>query len=165
MARLKSITIENYRSIKDAVTINFPENMPVILIGENNSGKSNIIRAIDIMFGEYHPKYKDFDDHDYFGRNPDDGTTIRINVEVKDFKNRIGKNNVECIGFLFEKSKHQEPKYLAIDCYKEENKYIKNELREELSAVWISSEQNLTYQLSYSSKYTLLSKVTKAFHE
>jgi len=32
MARLKSITIENYRSIgEEPITINFPENQPVIL--------------------------------------------------------------------------------------------------------------------------------------
>jgi len=58
MAKLKSITIENYRSIGNSpVTIKFPENQPVILIGENNSGKTNIIRAIEILFGEWHPKY------------------------------------------------------------------------------------------------------------
>jgi putative ATP-dependent endonuclease of OLD family len=67
--RLKSITIENYRSIgEEPVTIHFPENMPVVIIGENNCGKTNIIRAIDIMFGEWYPKNKDFEDHDYCGR-------------------------------------------------------------------------------------------------
>jgi putative ATP-dependent endonuclease of OLD family len=71
MPRLKSITIENFRSIGEVpVTIRFPENKPVILLGENNSGKSNIVRAIELLFGEFHPKYKKLDDYDHYQRNP-----------------------------------------------------------------------------------------------
>ena len=78
MARLTQIIIENFRSISEPVVINFPSNMPVVFIGENNSGKTNIIRAIDLIFGEWHPKYKDFDDHDFFGRNQDGDIEIII---------------------------------------------------------------------------------------
>jgi putative ATP-dependent endonuclease of OLD family len=70
MPRLRQITIEGYRSISEQVVINFPENQPTVLIGENNSGKSNIIRAIELMFGEFHPKYKKLDDYDHFDRDP-----------------------------------------------------------------------------------------------
>ena len=48
--RLRQIAIEGFRSIDDQIVINFPENQPTVLIGENNSGKSNIIR-IELMFG------------------------------------------------------------------------------------------------------------------
>ena len=54
MPKLNQIIIENYRSIKGPIVINFPENTPVVLIGENNTGKTNILRAIDLIFGEYH---------------------------------------------------------------------------------------------------------------
>lgn len=166
MAKLKSIKIENYRSIKEPVTIKFPDNQPVVLIGENNSGKTNIIRALDIMFGEFHPKYKDFDDHDYYGRNPDDNTIIKIDIEVEEFQTRLGpQGQYSCTGFKLEKKKNCETKYVAIQDDQQENKYVSNELREEISAVLVSSEQNLSYQLSYASKHTLLSKVTKAFHD
>ncbi|MEJ5265768.1 MAG: AAA family ATPase [Bacteroidales bacterium] len=167
MAKLKSITIENYRSIGNSpVTIKFPENQPVILIGENNSGKTNIIRAIEILFGEWNPKYKEFDDHDYYNRSANN--KIIIKAEVSDFQNKLGKNSEHsCKGFKLEKEKEKgkEVKYVAIQEDRNENFYVSNDLREELSAILVSSEQNLTYQLSYSTKYTLLSKVTKAFHE
>jgi putative ATP-dependent endonuclease of OLD family len=50
MPRIEQITIEGFRSISEQVVINFPKNKPVVLIGENNYGKSNIIRAIELMF-------------------------------------------------------------------------------------------------------------------
>jgi len=166
MARLKSITIENYRSIgEDPLIINFPENQPVILIGENNSGKTNIIRAIDILFGEWHPKYKDFEDHDYFGRKGEN--KIVIKADVSEFQNRLGRpSEYTCAGFKLVVKKGDQNDFFAIQMEDGKvNKYVYNELREELIAVLISSEQNLNYQLSYSTKYTLLSKVTKAFHD
>jgi putative ATP-dependent endonuclease of OLD family len=165
MTKLKSITIENFRSIKEPVTIKFPDNQPVVLIGENNSGKTNIIRALDIMFGEYHPKYKDFDDHDYYGRNPDENTVIKIEAEAEGLQTRSGpQGQFSYTEFILEKKKNDETNYRAIQD-RQEIKYVKNEFREEISTVLVSSEQNLSYQLSYASKYTLLSKVTKAFHD
>jgi putative ATP-dependent endonuclease of OLD family len=165
MAKLESITIQNYRSIgENSVTINFPENTPIILIGENNSGKTNIIRAIDILFGEWHPKYKEFEDHDYFERNPTQ--TIKIIAKVSEFQSRLGRNKeYECVGFELSAQKGQPNNFVAIQDNEEENQYVSNDIRDELSAVLISSEQNLEYQLSYSTKRTLLSKVTKAFHD
>jgi len=160
MAKLKSITIENYRSIGgNSITIDFPENQPVILIGENNSGKTNIIRAIDILFGEWHPKYKEFEDHDYFGRNSENKIKIVIKANVSEFQNPLVKE------FKLDVEKGKENKFVAKQKDGEEYSYVSNELRNELAAVLISSEQNLNYQLSYSTKYTLLSKVTKAFHD
>ena len=46
--------------------------------GENNSGKSNIIRAIEMLFGEYHPKFKKLEDHDHYNR--DTNNQIIINT-------------------------------------------------------------------------------------
>ena len=66
MPRIKQISIEGFRSIAEQVVINFPDNKPVVLIGENNSGKSNIIRAIELIFGEFHPKYKKLEDYDHY---------------------------------------------------------------------------------------------------
>ena len=39
MARLEKIIIEGYKSIQHPVEIKFPNNMPIVLIGENNAGK------------------------------------------------------------------------------------------------------------------------------
>jgi len=49
--KLKRVRIENYRSIKK-VEFDFPESGMLVLVGTNNAGKSNIIRAIDAVVGE-----------------------------------------------------------------------------------------------------------------
>ena len=49
---------KNYRSIKD-LTINF-NHCKNIIVGKNNSGKSNIIKAINIVLGEDSPTYEKY---------------------------------------------------------------------------------------------------------
>lgn len=73
MARIRFLRIKRYRSIKEEITIKFPENEPVVIIGENNSGKSNIVRALDILFGEFWPGNKAVEDHDFWARDPSNG--------------------------------------------------------------------------------------------
>lgn len=165
MPRLKQITIEGFRSISDQVVINFPENKPVILIGENNSGKSNIIRAIEIMFGEFHPKYKKLEDYDHHKR--DTNNKVIIKASVDGFTGRLGRSSeFSCGGFRFQAQRGTENFFSAIQSEDgNENIYVSSNLREELICIVVNSEQNLNFQLSYSSKYTLLSKVTKAFHD
>ena len=166
MPRIKSISIENYRSIgPDPVDITFPAQSPLILIGENNAGKTNIIRAIEVVFGEYHPKYKKFDDFDHFQRNPNN--KVCIEAEVSGYSGRLGRHGeYTCGGFSFTCQKHKENEFDAIQSEDgARNQYVSTSLRDELLCVIVNSEQNLNYQLSYASKYTLLSKVTKAFHD
>ncbi|MEY4126207.1 MAG: hypothetical protein RL737_396 [Bacteroidota bacterium] len=165
MPRLKQISIEGFRSIGEQIVINFPVNKPVVLIGENNSGKSNIIRAIELMFGEFHPKYKKLDDYDHYKR--DTNNEVIIETSVNGFSSRIGRSSEFSIGgFKYATRKGKETVFNAIQAENGgENKYISTELREELLCVVVNSEQNLSFQLSYASKYTLLSKVTKAFHD
>lgn len=47
---ISRVVIKNYRSIKDLV-LNFNPGKNII-VGKNNSGKSNIIKAIDIVLGD-----------------------------------------------------------------------------------------------------------------
>jgi putative ATP-dependent endonuclease of OLD family len=166
MQRLKKITIENFRSIgEEPVKIEFPTEYPTILLGENNAGKSNIIRAIELMFGEYHPKYKKLDNYDHFNRQ--ETTKISIDAEVSGFESRLGRSGeFSCGGFKYDCVKGYDSNFAAIQAENgEQNIYVSNNLREELQCVVVNAEQNLNYQLSYSSKFTLLSKVTKAFHD
>lgn len=167
MPRLSQITIEGFRSINDQLVINFPANKPLILIGENNAGKSNVIRAIELMFGEFHPKYKKLEDYDHFNR--DKNNQIIIETKVNGLTGSLSYNfreRTNCSGFIFRSNKGKENDFVGIQSIDgSENQYVKGELREELLCVVVNSEQNLNFQLSYSSKYTLLSKVTKAFHD
>jgi predicted ATP-dependent endonuclease of OLD family len=53
---LSRIFIQNYRSISQ-LDISFSPGKNV-LVGKNNAGKSNIIKAIDLVLGEFTPDYK-----------------------------------------------------------------------------------------------------------
>lgn len=163
MPRIEEVSIAGFRSIGDKVILKFPEKMPIVLIGENNAGKSNIIRAIDLLFGEFHPKYKKLEDYDYFDRNPK--YNLEVSAKVSDFKGKlVQRGEYECRGFKFSANYKLDNEFVAIQNDGNENKYVSNQLREEMLCIVVNSEQNLGFQLSYSSKYTLLSKVTKAFH-
>ncbi|MBK6479456.1 MAG: AAA family ATPase [Saprospiraceae bacterium] len=88
-------------SISEQVVINFPENKPVVLIGENNSGKSNIIRAIELMFGEFHPKYKKLEDYDHYKRDTKNQVIIEAAVAgLHGTLSNYGKP-YNCSGFKF----------------------------------------------------------------
>ena len=52
---LSRVYIENYRSIRK-VDLKFQKGKNTI-VGRNNSGKSNILKAIDLVLGEYSPTY------------------------------------------------------------------------------------------------------------
>ena len=79
MARIAKVIIKNYRSVgSKPVEFSFPENRPVVLIGENNAGKSNIVKAIELVMGEFWPGSHKPDDHEFFGRSPDDPIEIEV---------------------------------------------------------------------------------------
>jgi len=49
---LKSIEISNYKSIKNPIRINLTGGRPTVFTGENGSGKTNILEAIDIALSD-----------------------------------------------------------------------------------------------------------------
>src|SRR3989338_555632 len=67
--KLTRVQINNFRSIK-SMDFAFPESGFLVLVGANNAGKSNIIRAINNIFGVEWWAQDKLDRHDYYGRNP-----------------------------------------------------------------------------------------------
>lgn len=55
MPQIIRLRATNYRSIESEVQINFPAKTPVVLVGENNCGKSNLVRALDLVLGPVWP--------------------------------------------------------------------------------------------------------------
>ena len=55
--KLTRIEIKNFRSIKDA-KISFDHNC-LILLGKNEAGKSNVLKAVAAVFGKYMLSNKD----------------------------------------------------------------------------------------------------------
>jgi putative ATP-dependent endonuclease of OLD family len=71
--KLTKVRIQNFRSIRD-LTI-YPRSL-CALVGSNNSGKSNIIRAINFILGERWPSVKSLDDYDFYGLSTEIDLTI-----------------------------------------------------------------------------------------
>ncbi|WP_193210087.1 ATP-dependent nuclease, partial [Aliarcobacter butzleri] len=76
---LKSLILKNFRAYKD-IKVNFDENMNVI-IGQNDVGKSTILEALDIFFGQEVIK---IDITDFNKDKEGDKIVIGVEFEVDD---------------------------------------------------------------------------------
>jgi len=94
--RIEYIRIKNFRSIKDEITVYLSPNKTVI-VGQNNSGKTNIITALGILFGEKYPTYYSLDEKDFF--DPSKPLEIKIKLteidKERDYPNFKWKNQFE----------------------------------------------------------------------
>src|ERR1700737_714036 len=67
--KLTRVQIRNFRSIRE-IDFPFPEVTLLGLLGANNAGKSNIVRAIDAICGEgWFGKTDKLEQYDYFLRD------------------------------------------------------------------------------------------------
>lgn len=79
---LSKLKIKNYKSIKE-LDLEFKSGKNVI-IGKNNSGKSNILKAIDLVLGDKAPAYQktqNITSEDFFGGNTDEPIYIYCELE------------------------------------------------------------------------------------
>ncbi len=63
--KLTSLILNNYKSFKEENFINFYGSR-FALIGKNNSGKSNVINALNLLFGSKDPRYLNLDETYYY---------------------------------------------------------------------------------------------------
>jgi len=157
VATLQKITIDKYRSI-DHVEFTVPDKAPLILVGENNAGKSNIIAAIDIILGEMHPKYRLIEQKDYYQRTS-------CNMEIKaELREPLG-GKYHSLVWQHNHDAEEQNEFYGVESNGRQYKYVKAEERDELTCVLISAERTLNYQLSYQTKWTMLSKLMHRFHQ
>lgn len=161
MATLTAVEYQNYRSIEGPLRLELPDNRPLVLFGENNVGKSNLARGIEMVLGEYWPGNRQPEDHEFFGREPD--RTIRIECEFdrgdpfgRGYEYIIWEHNPEAPA---DDRTSFEGRYPSGD-----TGYISNDDRDTCYCVAAHAEDDLSYQLSYRSKGTLLSKIMHRFH-
>ncbi|WP_322794738.1 ATP-dependent nuclease [Thermoflexus sp.] len=159
MARIRKLTIEGYRSIRGPIEIMFPPNQPVILMGENNAGKSNIVRALQLVLGPFWPGNHEPEDHEFFGRERN--RVIRIEIEF-DPSDLLGGRFSRLI-WRYDPSS-DEPIYFRGIAPDGEAGYVRAEDRDTCIAMVVEAERSLHYHLSYSSKWTLLSRLMHRFH-
>ncbi len=73
---VSKLIVKGYRSLAD-ISINFNPGINVI-VGKNNAGKSNIIRALNLILGERHPSYIRFENRDFHSDGSDSVSSITI---------------------------------------------------------------------------------------
>lgn len=88
--KISRIYIENYRSIKK---LDFMPGNYCVLIGENNAGKSNILKAVNLVLGETWPTDRTFSEEDF--HNQDTSSDIKIQVYLDEIT-EVWRNKCKC---------------------------------------------------------------------
>lgn len=98
--KIKRVYIENYRSIKK---LDFSPNNYCVLVGENNAGKSNVLKAINLVLGESWPTDRAFSEEDF--HNQDTTADIIIQIYFDEIIEEW-RNNCKCEIAGFELRSH-----------------------------------------------------------
>jgi hypothetical protein len=84
VARLTRLRVQGYRSIGAPIDVAFPNNAPLVLFGQNNCGKSNITKALELILGGSWPGNHEPDEHEFFGRQPVNPIAISVFADEDD---------------------------------------------------------------------------------
>lgn len=78
--RITKLTIKNYRSFDiNSQIIHFPT-FHSALVGKNNTGKTNIFNALNLVLGNKNPAYSRFEEEDYF----DSTHPLEVEIVISD---------------------------------------------------------------------------------
>lgn len=162
--RIAKVIIENYRSIKH-IEIDIK---PLFgLIGANSAGKSNILRALNLVLGDRYPMAHSLTKKDFY--NEDFANNIKIEVH---FDSPFRSYNHECKGIQF-KTIHDSinntftTEYRAIECVtgRCQAYNLKGDTKERFSAVYVPATRNFEYHLQNNAEWSFLGKLIKQFNE
>jgi len=90
------LLIRNFRSMeKESIDFRPGKN---VLVGKNNSGKSNIVKALDLVLGEKNPVYLDINEKDFFTYYEDGNEKVKkaffiaVKLEGNDINEELFKS-------------------------------------------------------------------------
>ena len=78
--RIARVRIEHFRSIKEA---DLEPGSLCVLIGENNAGKSNVLKALNLVLGDTWPTERSFSDDDFHGLDTTKDIVIQVFFETE----------------------------------------------------------------------------------
>jgi putative ATP-dependent endonuclease of OLD family len=160
MARIHKLTIEGYRSIGERIEITFPPGQLVVLVGENNAGKSNIVRALELVLGPFWPGNHEPEDHEFFGRDPSRPIEIQIEFDPNDL---LGSKYQRLV-WRYNRSNKEPVYFRGIEVSGKES-LPGSQYRDTCMCILVEAERKLRYHISYASKWTFLSRLMHRFHE
>ncbi len=145
--KLNHVKINNFRSIK-SMDFSFPKRGFLVLVGANNAGKSNIIRAINDICGEEWVTTEKLLDHDFYGRDRnralsielsfDNGSSVRLSPANKwpEYKDENGR-----------------PIYAS-----------RGNIKDDFPCTFLGADRTFDRHMSFYD-WTLLGKIRKTFHQ
>lgn len=132
---ISRLIIRNYRSI-EYIDLKFQNGMNLI-VGKNNAGKSNIVSALNLLFGDKYPTYLTFEDKDFYKyknnqKEIDDGyfwVLAKLNGSVSNHITKINgmwMGKLNCFPFSQKENKFDIHDALKIEISKEldESRYF-----------------------------------------
>jgi len=144
--KIKRITIKNFRSIKSE-ELTFPDSGILTLVGPNNAGKSNILKAIDNIIGESWFSGDKAELNDYYMKNKDN--VIEINIIFDNERKVIFKSNEKWATY-----------------YDEYDNIIyssKGNIKDDFPCTYLSANRDLAKNMQFRS-YELMGKIAKTFN-
>ena len=93
---IKRVVIKNFRSIRD---LDFEPKSLCTLVGENNSGKSTILRAINLVLGEQWPTERSFEESDFHNGNTKDPIVIEVYFDTPLSDPRVSGFRLTCSSY------------------------------------------------------------------
>ncbi len=156
---IKTLIIENYRSIE---RLEVELSMLNALIGPNSSGKTNILKALDLIIGTTYPSVRSFSESDFYLHD----TSRTILIEVI-FQNPIQYKGYDVYGFKLTFDGN-DMSYVAVDNNRNTLQYspsgreikVTNEMREEVSMMHLPLDRQ-AYQQITPSQWKIYGKLLK----
>jgi putative ATP-dependent endonuclease of OLD family len=148
--KLSKVSIKNFKSIKD-IEFDFPESGILVLVGENNAGKSNIIRAIDLICGESWIGKEKLEDHDYYLRDKNNEIEIDLFFDTGNSVHFSPNNGKWGITSYTDWGQN----------YKENFNF---QIKDLFPSTYLGADRTLDKHLSFYD-WTLIGRIRKAFHK
>ncbi len=145
--KIFQIHIENFRSIKN-LDLEFPESGILTLVGPNNAGKSNILRAINNILGDQWFKGENAELNDFYMK--DRGNTIKIEILFNNGKKVIFHSNEAW------------PEYY--DGAGNKIYSSKGNVKEDFPCTYLPANRSIEKNLQFN-KWELMGKIAKSFNE
>lgn len=134
----------------------------MVLLGQNNAGKSNIAKALELALGAFWAGSHEPEDHEFFGRDRNQVIEITVRFDPAD---RLGGRYTEVVW----RYNHAADDPVHFRGRPGDRGYpdgpIRNEDRDTCVCVVLEAERKLSYHLGYSSKWTYLSRLMHRFHK
>ena len=155
--KIKQITIKNFRSIKNE-TIVFPKSGILALVGPNNAGKSNILKAINNILGDSWFSRDKAELNDFYMK--DRSNTIVVEIKFDDGK-RVEFNSDEMTWPTYYDSNGQK-----IGAWREDLHQINSSgnVKDDFPCTYLPANRDLAKNLQFRN-YELMGKIAKAFNK